>query len=126
MKGDPHPAAVRLMASCPVHTHEQPAPHRNGVRHSANNTRPVRINGAVYESLTEAARQRGTYRDAIRKMIHSGAAVYIDGKRKSGRGPRIITYKGRKYAGIADFMQRMRCGKDALYKLLDSGEAQRT
>ena len=117
-------AAVRLSSALPCRTHERPVP-ANQKAHSANNTRAVRINGAVYESLTEAARQLGTHRDAIRKMIHAGAAAYIDGKRKSGRGARPITYKGRTYAGVADMMRRLKMGKGLLYKLLDSGEARR-
>ena len=124
MKGDLHPAAVRLSAALPCRTHERPVPANQKVQ-SANNTRAVRINGTVYESLTEAARQRGTHRDAIRKMIHAGAAAYLDGKRKSGRGPRIITYLGKRYEGIADAMAQLKIGKDTLYKLLDSGEARR-
>ena len=124
MKGDLHPAAVRLSSALPCRTHERAeTPYKD--RQSANNTRAVRINGTVYESLTEAARQIGTHRDAIRKMIRAGDAAYLDGKRKSGRGARPITYKGRTYAGVADMMRRLKMGKGLLYKLLDSGEAKR-
>ena len=76
MKGDPHPAAVRLSAALPCHTHERPVPANQKV-HSANNTRAVRINGAVYESLTEAARQLGKSRGAVRNMIERGEASYL-------------------------------------------------
>ena len=127
MKGDLNPAAMRLSAALPVRTHYAP---EHGSSHwrsqqKANHMRPVRVNGTVYDSLTEAARSIGTHRDAIRKMIHAGEAAYLDGKRASGRGARIITYKGKQYAGVADMMRRLNIGKSVLYRLLDSGRATR-
>ena len=127
MKGDLHPAAARLLTALPCRTHYAP---QHGSDHwraqqKANNQRPVRINGTVYESMTQAAERLGTHRDAIRKMIHAGDAAYLDGKRRVGRGPRIITYKGKQYKGIEDAMRSLKIGKDTLYKLLDSGEARR-
>ena len=75
MKGDLHPAAVRLSAALPVHTHTRPVPAFKE-RNSANNTRAVICNGIHYESLTEASRQIGVCREAIRKRIYKGTARY--------------------------------------------------
>ena len=127
MKGDLNPAAMRLSSTLPSRTHYAP---EHGSSHwraqqKANHMRPVRINGMVYDSITEAARRIGTHRDAIRKMIHNGEAAYLDGKRKSGRGCRTITYKGQQYAGVMDMMRRLKIAKSTLYKLLDSGQARR-
>ena len=76
MKGDLHPAAVRLSAALPCRTHERrPIPYAE--RLSANNIRNVLIAGVRYESLTEAGRQLGKSRGAVRNMIERGEASYL-------------------------------------------------
>ena len=75
MKGDLHPAAVRLSSALPCRTHIRELPQYKE-RLSANNTRAVICNGIHYESLTEASRQIGVCREAIRKRIYKGTARY--------------------------------------------------
>ena len=127
MRDDIPAAACRLLATLPVHTHTAPPMESQHWRaqEKRNHNRPIKIAGNVYENMTIAAAALGTHRDAIRKMVSSGAARYLDGKRKSGRGCRTITYKGTQYAGVMDAMRRLGIGKSVLYKLLDSGEAKR-
>ena len=75
MKGDPHPAAVRLCAALPVRTHERPSQSEQR-KDKANNTRAVIVEGVLYESLTDAARRLNRCREAIRKRIYKGTARY--------------------------------------------------
>lgn len=75
MTGDLPEAALRLLSTLPVRTHERKAPNLQG-RHSANNVRAVVVDGVLYESLTEAARRCGIGREAIRKRIYKGTARY--------------------------------------------------
>lgn len=75
MTGDLPAAAVRLMSSCPVRTHVR-TPQAYAERLSVNNFRNVIVDGVRYESLTEAGRQLGRSRGAIRNMIARGEACY--------------------------------------------------
>ena len=76
MKGDPHPATLRLCAQLPVRTHERTR-QDYADRLSANNLRAVQVRGVTYESLTEAGRQLGRSRGSIRNMIKYGLARYV-------------------------------------------------
>ena len=73
-------AAFRLATSLPVRTHlctdDNESNHWRQI-HKANHTRAVRVNGIVYDSLTEAGRQLGCCRDKIRNMIRAGCAAYV-------------------------------------------------
>ena len=75
MKGDLPLAAVRLLSACTVRTHIR-TQLTYEARLSANNVRKVRVGPITYESLTEAGRQLGKSRGAIRNMIASGRARY--------------------------------------------------
>lgn len=77
MKGDLPAAAVRLCAALPVRTHSRELPREDGrMRHCANNVSAVIVDGVLYDSLAEAARQCGIGREAIRKRIYKGTARY--------------------------------------------------
>ncbi len=75
MKGDICAAAVRLCAALPVRTHVAPERRAPG-GNNANNVRAVIVDGVLYESLTEASRQVGLGREALRKRIYKGTARY--------------------------------------------------
>lgn len=76
MRGDMPLAAIRLLASntLAVRTHERS--HQVVHDGNANNVRPVIVDGVHYESLTEASRQVGVGREALRKRIYKGTARY--------------------------------------------------
>ena len=76
MKGDIHPAAFRLFSTLPVRTHEQTR-SSYADRLSANNLRPVRVAGTLYESVTEAARRIGCSRGKVRLLLIKGEAQYV-------------------------------------------------
>ena len=73
-------AAQRLASMLPVRTHfcrdDGESNHWRQIQ-KANHTRAVRVNGVIYDSLTEAGRQLGCCRDKIRNMIRAGAAAYV-------------------------------------------------
>ena len=75
MKGDLPDAALRLCSQLPVRTHTQ-LTEQYQRRLSSNNVRAVIVDGVLYESLTEASRQIGRCREAIRKRIYKGTARY--------------------------------------------------
>ena len=79
MKGDLHPAALRLAAQLPCRTHHAPEPDSDHwrARHYANNVRQVVIAGRHYESLTEAGRRLGICRETVRRMIKAGEGRYL-------------------------------------------------
>lgn len=76
MKGDMPEAAMRLACALPCRTHTRTAADYSE-RLSVNNFRNVMIDGTRYESLTEAGRQLGKSRTAIRNMIARGEASYL-------------------------------------------------
>lgn len=76
MRGDIPQAAFRLLNALPVRTHNRTQEDYEA-RLSANNVRPVVIRGVTYESLTEAGRQLGKSRGAVRNMIIAGTARYV-------------------------------------------------
>lgn len=75
MTGDVPAAALRLMAELPVRTHLRTMTAAHNIRFK-NNTRGVIIGRTVYESVTDAGRQLGKSRGAIRNMIERGEARY--------------------------------------------------
>lgn len=75
MKGDLHPAAMRLSAALPSTTHVQQF-GEHAARNSVNNFKRVIIDGVQYDSITEASRQLRKCREIIRKMIIRGEARY--------------------------------------------------
>lgn len=78
MKGDIHPAAFRLLCGLPSRTHQQQlSPEDGRMRHCANHVRAIRVRGVLYESVTEASRQLGRSREAIRSMVARGSAEYV-------------------------------------------------
>lgn len=79
MKGDPHPAAVRLAAALPMRRHEQDfieeAPQKKS---PPSHTKQVRIDGTDYSSVRDAARLLGKPPKSIRRWLKSGRAHVIE------------------------------------------------
>ena len=91
MRNDLPAAACRLMASCPVHTHERKPPevkpnlgNRNVKRGRAltvifgkgGKARRVRIAGTTYESASNAARSLHKSTGKIYEWLRDGTARY--------------------------------------------------
>ena len=79
MKSDLPAAALRLMQSLPVRTHERkPAvaakPQQNGNRFGR---RPVMINGVEYDTIREARNKLGIGYEGFYRMIAQGKARYV-------------------------------------------------
>lgn len=67
-------AHLRLLSTLPVRTHEWERVEIN--ERQKNNLRAIIVAGVHYESLTEAGRQLGKSRGAIRNMVAAGRARY--------------------------------------------------
>ena len=92
MKTDMPPAALRLMATCPVHIHERKQPERapnlgnralnrgRGITvifGKGGKARPVKIGGRTYPSATDAARTLRKSTAKIYEWLRSGEAQYV-------------------------------------------------
>lgn len=86
MKGDLHPAAVRLMQSLPVHTHARPEPTRKTYTRKVEvppagkierRNRPVKIRGHVYPSLKAARADLRIGKAKMWRWIDDGTAVLV-------------------------------------------------
>ena len=95
MRGDPHPAAVRLSAALPCRTHERPdyraeagvrplgrppkgAPRvtqKPGIGRGNNQGKRVIIAGREYPSMMDACRTLHIGHSTFYRLIASGAAV---------------------------------------------------
>ena len=73
MKGDLHPAAVRLSAALPCRTHE-----RRIIVPKQGSKKPTKVayNGCIYRNMTEAARAVGISRTSMRRKLAAGEARY--------------------------------------------------
>lgn len=87
MRGDMHPAALRLLATSNVTTHTRPEPPQREYgrpRHAGWNVggsygqRPIRMRGRDFESLTQATKELRLSYGAIYKALASGVATYLD------------------------------------------------
>lgn len=118
MTGDLPAAALRLMSQCPVRTHEAKLPTRS----EANHTRPVKIGGVTYESLTEAARQLRCNRETLRKRLKAGKTD-APSKQRGGSNRRAIYIQGVRYDSLRAAISALRVGNTRIYQWLDSGRA---
>ena len=91
MKGDLHPAAVRLSSALPVRTHERKPPPRMDKAHfgkgargrgitvifgKGGKARPVRIGRVTYETATQAAKMLHKSTAKIYEWLRDGTARY--------------------------------------------------
>ena len=74
MRDDIPLAALHMLEQFPARRHDWQAPARN--EQQKNNLRAIVVEGRHYESLTEAGRQLGKSRGAIRNMVAAGRARY--------------------------------------------------
>ena len=93
IKGDPHPAAVRLCATCTVRTH--------------------------YASPIVA--QQGGYR--ARKYAERSRPPANPGRGRGGANARAVIVQGKRYASIAAAVKALKIGNTRIYMWIDSGRA---
>lgn len=89
MRGDTPNAAIRLLESLPVHTHEAKLPERQLAPQqrpgftkpkrivTPRTTRPLRMDGVLYASVPAAAKAVGLSTRAIYKRLTRGSAKYV-------------------------------------------------
>ena len=78
MRTDIPPAALRLMATCVVHTHERtPPPPKAQFNGNRYGRRPVEINGVEYDTIRDARNKLGIGYEGFYRMIAEGKARYL-------------------------------------------------
>ena len=74
MKGDLHPAAVRLSSALPCRTHERLIIMP---KQGSKVTHKLEYDGRVFRTLSDAARECGMSRSSMRRKLADGEARYL-------------------------------------------------
>ena len=122
MRGDPHPAAVRLCSCLPVRTHEPPA-EAYKERAPGNHVRECVINGRRYESLIEAARQLGCNRETLRRALAENGGRWERPERRGGNNARAIIIGQVRYASKSAAQRGIGRSLKTLHAMLADGRA---